>query len=213
MDVTNALIDQLAKELKPVKRLSPPWVRTLTWLGVVTALSLILILGFAHLGIFMQRIRDPKLMLEMSATLGTGILAVLAAFELSLPDRSLRWALLPAPSFVIWVGSSGYSCWRHAISDYGAEEAPRCLAWIIGFGIPLGISLFIALRRSHPLDPGPVAAMAGLGAASIAAVLLQFFHPFDVTYIDLGLHMAGVFAIVALARAAARSGLEEPGAR
>jgi hypothetical protein len=50
--------------------------------------------------------------------------------------------------------------------------------------------------------------MAGLGVASLAAFLLQFFHPFDVTVIDLGLHLAGIATVVILARAAARSGLE-----
>jgi hypothetical protein len=211
--VTDALIARLAEGLHPVKRLPPPWQRTLTWLAVVAALSLALIVGFSRLGIFMNRIRDPKLMLELAATLVTGVLAVLASFELSLPDRPLRWALLPLPSFALWLGSSGYSCWRHWITNgpegFAWGETPRCLAWIVAFGIPLGISLFILLRRSNPLDPGPVAALAGLGAASIAAFLLQFFHPFDVTFIDLGLHLAGVFAVVALARAVARPAFED----
>lgn len=202
------LITRLADGLRPVERLPPPWRRTLSWLGVVTLLAVVLVWGFSRFGIFMGRAHDPKLMMELVGTLLTGILAVLAAFELSLPDRSVRWALLPIPSFALWLGSSGYSCWRHWIV-YGPDriewgETPRCLAWIVAFGIPLGISLFILLRRSRPLDPGPVAAMAGLGAASIAAFLLQFFHPFDVTFIDLALHLVGVAAVVVVAHAAAR---------
>jgi hypothetical protein len=43
--------------------------------------------------------------------------------------------------------------------------------------------------------------------ASLAAFLLQFFHPFDVTFIDLGLHLAAVATVIVLARAAARPGL------
>ena len=207
------LILRLADGLRPVERLPPPWRRTLWWLGVVTLLSVVLISGFSRFGVFMGRARDPKLMMELAGTLLTGILAVLAAFELSLPDRSLRWAVLPVPSFVLWLGSSGYSCWRHWIV-YGPDrlewgETPRCLAWIVAFGIPLGVSLFILLRRSRPLDPGPVAAMAGLGAASIAAFLLQFFHPFDITFLDLALHLAGVAAVVVVARAAARRALAD----
>jgi hypothetical protein len=213
-DRTDILIAQLAGGLCPVRRLPPPWRRTAWWLGAITLLSVILVWGFSRFGVFMGRVRDPKLMLELIGTLLTGILAVLAAFELSLPDRSIRWALLPIPSFALWLGSSGYSCWRHWIV-YGPDrlqlgETPRCLIWIVAFGIPLGISLFVLLRRSRPLDPGPVAAMAGLGAASIAAFLLQFFHPFDVTFIDLALHLAGVAAVVVVARAAARRTLESP---
>ena len=85
----------------------------------------------------------------------------------------------------------------------GKGETADCFLWIVGFGVPLAVALFVVLRRSHPLSPGPVAAMAGLGVASLAAFLLQFFHPFDVTLIDLGLHIAAVATVVILARTAA----------
>ncbi len=39
----------------------------------------------------------------------------------------------------------------------------------------------------------------GLAAAGIAAFLLQFFHPFGVTVVDLGLHVAAVATIALLA--------------
>jgi hypothetical protein len=213
MELTETLIARLANGLRPVQRLPTPGRRAFAWLAAVSLFSVVLVLGFSRLGIFMDRIRDPKLMMEMAGTLATGILAVIAAFELSLPDRPAAWALLPAPSFALWLGGSGYGCWRHWLASgpqpFQWGETPRCFAWIVAFGIPLGISLFMALRRSRPLDPGPVAAMAGLGAASIAAFLLQFFHPFDVTFIDLGLHLAGVAVIVLMARAAARAALTE----
>ena len=38
-----------------------------------------------------------------------------------------------------------------------------------------------------------------LGVASLAAFVLQFFHHFDVTAIDLSLHMAAVMFVVAVA--------------
>ena len=211
MNATDTLIAHLADRLRPVARLPSPRRRACAWLAVVALLSAILVLGFSHLAIFMGRIRDPKLMTELVGTLATGILAVVAAFELSLPDRSIKWALLPIPSFALWLSSSGYSCWSRRLAGASQSlrlgETPDCFAWIVAFGIPLGISLFVLLRRARPLDPGPVAAMAGLGAASIAAFLLQFFHPFDVTFIDLGLHLAGVAAVVVLARSAARRAL------
>jgi hypothetical protein len=215
MDATEGMITGLAGDLKPVRRLWPPGLRAFLWLAVVGALSLVLILGLANLSIFERRASDPKLALELVGTLLTGILAVIAAFELSLPDRSIRWALLPLPSFLLWLGSSGYSCWRHWIA-FGPEgwevgESANCFAWILGFGVPLAVSLLVVLRRARPLAPVRVAAMAGLGVASIAAFLLQFFHPFDVTIMDLGLHLAGVAVVTAFAGAAARSVLDTPG--
>lgn len=206
MDVTEKLIQSLSERLEPVYPLAPPMKRAAVWLVGVTLLSILLVLGFSRLGLFMSRARDAKLEIELVATLLTGILAVVAAFELSLPDRTFRWLFLPLPSLALWLASSGYSCWEHRVS-FGPEpmelgETPRCFAWIIGFGLPLVISLFLVLRRARPLTPGPVAAMAGLGAASIAAFLLQFFHPFDVTFLDLALHLSAVIAVVAIARSA-----------
>jgi hypothetical protein len=211
MDETEGLIARLTEGLQPVKRLPPPGIRASLWLCFIALLGAIIVFGFSDLAMFVRRIGDPKLALELTGTLLTGILAVVAAFELSLPDRPLTWALLPAPSFVLWLGSSGYSCWRHwLVRDSGqlrVGEGAHCFLWIVAFGVPLAVSLFVVLRKAHPLAPGPVAAMAGLGVASLAAFLLQFFHPFDVTFIDLGLHLAAVVTVIVLVRAVARPGL------
>ena len=211
MDETEGLIARLTEGLQPVKRLPSPGIRASLWLGLVALLGAIIVFGFSDLAMFVRRISDPKLALELTGTLLTGILAVVAAFELSLPDRPLTWALLPAPSFVLWLGSSGYSCWRHWLvrgpGGLIGGEGADCFLWIVAFGVPLAVSLFVVLRKAHPLSPGPVAAMAGLGVASLAAFLLQFFHPFDVTFIDLGLHLAAVATVIVLVRAAARPGL------
>jgi hypothetical protein len=208
MEGTDLLISALAERLRPVRRLPSPLVRAALWLSVVAALSLVLVLSFADLATFARRAAEPKFLAELAGTLATGILAVVAAFALSLPDRPLSWALLPAPTFLLWVASSSYSCWvSQGPHGYQPGEGPDCFAWIVGLGIPLGLALFVPLRRAQPLNPAPVAAMAGLGVASIAAFLLQFFHPFDVTFIDLGLHLAAVAAVVVLARAAAQRGL------
>jgi hypothetical protein len=208
---TESLILHLTDGLQPVKRLSPPSVRAAIWLGIVAVLGTLFVMHFANLAMFVHRIQDPRLALELTGTLLTGILAVIAAFELSLPDRPITWSLLPAPSLVLWLGSSGFSCWRQWIlrgpDGLGRGETVDCFLWIVGFGVPLAIALFVVLRRSHPLSPGPVAAMAGLGVASLAAFLLQFFHPFDATFLDLGLHIVAVATVVILARTAARRGL------
>jgi len=213
MSKTDGLIDELCGTLQPVKRLRSPYLRAAFWLGVTAILAAILVARFADMPTFVRREgADTKLEVETVATLVTGILAVLAAFMVSLPDRPRAWLLLPVPSFALWLGSSSYGCWRHWIAGgrSGLEmgEGLHCFTWIVALGIPLGISLFLLLRRARPLAPAPVAAMAGLGAASIAAFLLQFFHPFDVTFVDLGMHFAAVLTVVILARAACRPTLE-----
>lgn len=206
LDRTSALIASLSGELAPVKRLAPPGRRALLWFAGAALASLALVfglsshIGFQNFATTAQRFSEPKLALEVAGTLLTGILAVIAAFQLSLPDRSSRWMLLPLPTLLLWIASSGYSCWRHwvAFGPDGWElgESASCFTWIVSLSVPLAIPLVLMLRRARPLAPLPVAVMAGLGVAALAAVLLQFFHPFDVTFMDLGLHLAAV-AIVA----------------
>ncbi|MBL8706997.1 MAG: DUF1109 family protein, partial [Rhodospirillales bacterium] len=92
--------------------------------------------------------------------------------------------------------------------DMGLElgEGAICFGFILGAGLPLGAGLTWMLRRARPLSPGPVAAMGGLGAAALAAVLLQFFHPFDITVMDLGMHALAVAIVIAAASLSSRLG-------
>jgi hypothetical protein len=205
---TEQLIERLAAEAEPVSRLRPPALRAALWLLAVAAVAGIAIAGFSDLDMFARRAQDPKLVIEIIATLVTGIAAVLAAFGLSLPDRAPAWALLPLPPLAVWIATSGYSCYRHWIT-FGPDgwelgESTHCFRFILSVSIPLGLTLLLLLRQARPLAPVRVAATGGLGVAAIAAVLLQFFHPFDVTFLDLSVHAAAIAIVVAVASFSAR---------
>jgi hypothetical protein len=206
---TDGLIERLAAAAEPVRRLRPPVLRAGLWLAAVTAALAAAIALFADVTIFARRAADAKLALELAGTALTGILAVIAAFELSLPDRSARWALLPLPALGLWIASSGYSCWRHWISigpeGWEIGESWHCFRFILGVSLPLAVSLMVLLRRARPLAPIRVAAVGALGVAAIAAFILQFFHPFDVTFMDLGIHAAAVAIVVAAATGVERA--------
>jgi hypothetical protein len=150
--------------------------------------------------LFADRIEEPALAVEWAATLITAGAAVLAAFHLSLPDRSAAWTLLPLPSLAVWIGSSGYSCYRHWITvgptGWELGQSADCLMFILAVSPPLALVLLMVLRRALPLQPVRVAAMGALGVAALAAGALQFFHPFDVTFIDLGVHLGAIALIV-----------------
>jgi hypothetical protein len=197
---TDALIDQLAGKLEPVQRLRPPAVRALLWLALVSVLGLALILRFADLAVFLQRMAVRRIAVETIATALTAVAATLAAFELSVPDRSARWAWLPLPPFLLWLAASGLGCLQNGLSLGGPGgllgHSGRCFGFIVAFSVPLSTGLCWLLRRARPIDPLPVAALGTLAAAASAAFLLQFFHPFDVTVIDLGLHLAAVGLVV-----------------
>ena len=202
-EATEHVIERLVADAQPVRRLRPPTRRAALWLLAVAAIAAGAILVFSDLGVMADRLRDPKLQVEMVATLLTGIAAVVASFHLSLPDRSPAWALLPLPFLAVWIASSGYACWRHWISfgpgGFELGESAHCLRFMLAISIPLGVSLLLLLRRAAPLTPVRVAAIGGLGIGGIAAFILQFFHPFDVTFMDLAVHLGSVAIVVAVA--------------
>jgi len=207
-EATERLIERLAAEAEPVHRLRPPSLRAALWLLAVAAVAATGIAAFADLGVFARRAQDPKLVADMIATLVTGIAAVLAAFELSLPDRAPAWALLPLPPLGAWIATSGYNCYRHWIifgpDGWELGESTHCFRFILSVSVPLGLTLWLLLRQARPLAPVRVAAVAGLGVAAIAATLLQFFHPFDVTLMDLSVHTVAIAIVIAVSSLCAR---------
>jgi hypothetical protein len=205
MSSPEALIQELAGDLRPVRRLPPPPLRALGWLAVVGALAVVLAC-FADLGAMVRRLTAaPDMWLAVAGSTLTAVLAAIAAFQTSLPDRKPAWALLPAPGLMLWIGASGLGCLRSWLlpGTHSADlaEARSCLVFILGVSVPLSILLVVMLRRGYPLRPNLTAAIGGLAAAAAAATLLNFFHPFDAAATDLVVH-AGAVALVVLANRA-----------
>jgi hypothetical protein len=205
---TDRLISQMAAQLKPVRRLRPPWVRALLTLAAISALCLVVLLRYAHAALILHRMAQPRIAVECVATLATGVAAVFSAFFLSVPGRSRRWVWLPLPPLLLWLGASGLGCLENGLSLHGpggfVGESARCFTFIAAASVPLTVLLFAVLRRARPIAPLPVALTGALGSAAIAAFVLEFFHPFDVTVIDLTLHVAAVGVIVLLGTALRR---------
>jgi hypothetical protein len=194
------IIHALAADLAPVRRLRPPGWRALIWLASVAAVAVVMAMISNLPAVVARLMAAPDMWLAAIGSTLTMVLATLAAFELSVPDRNPRWALLPLPAALLWLGASGAGCLRawlvpgtHA-ADLG--EAKDCLVFILLFSVPLSVLLLVMLRRAYPLRPGLAAALAGLAAAAAAATLLNFFHPYDATATDLSVHAFAVAFVV-----------------
>jgi hypothetical protein len=202
---TEQLIGRLMADLEPVRRLRPPWVRALLALALVSALSLALLLPLARGSVITARLAQPRIALECAGMLLTGVTALFSAFFLSVPGRSPRWGLLPLPSLLLWLAVSGLGCLQNGLSLHGPDgfigESGHCFVFIAGASLPLTVLLFALLRRARPIAPLPVALAGALASAAFAAFLLEFFHPFDVTVIDLALHLAAMLLIVSIGAA------------
>ena len=200
---TEALIATLGSELKPLRPLRPPLWRALSWLLLIGTPVAIAIWRYADMAGFATRTAESRVMLECVGALLTGLVAVLAAFNLSLPDRSARWRYAPLPPLMLWLAASGLGCLHNGLGLGPAGdrlgESSGCFKFIVMVSVPLTLLLFVALRRARPLAPLPVALCGALGVAALAAFVLQFFHPFDITDIDLVMHALAVVLVIGAA--------------
>jgi hypothetical protein len=200
-DVIEKLIGDLGSDLRPVRRLPPPWVRALVWLGAVLVVAAILVATRALLPALGIVGNDPYMVPSAWAAGVTAVLAAIAAFELSLPDRSDRWAWLPVPAFAVWVILSGLGCLA-TIAIPGTEtngfQFAVCLSLILAISAPLTAVMVVMVRRARPLRPLRVAILGGLAASAAAASLLVIVHPHDSAVLDLAAHATSVAVIVGL---------------
>lgn len=206
------LIGALAANLQPVRPLWSPPLRALVWLALVVVLAAALA-TFANLAAMWHRLMaTPDMWLAVVGSAATAAAAAFAAFELSLPDRSRAWALLPLPAFALWLGASGLGCLRAYILPgthvAAMGETRDCLIFIVGLSVPLSAALIFMLRRAYTLAPGLTATMAGLASAAAAATLLNFFHPYDAAATDLAVHLVAVGIVVLALRAVGARALQ-----
>ena len=199
---TSDLIATLARNLKPVRRLRPPVVRAAGWLILAALVLALLTISQGIRPDLDQRLHDPAFAVSIAASLLTAVLAAIAAFQLSLPDRSRRWLLLPLPALVVWLSTVGYQCLAQWISigpqGLTLGEAARCFATLVLSGLPLSLALLVMLRYAAPLRPSAVALTASLAVAGITATALSLFHVLDATALILMWNLGTALLFVGL---------------
>jgi hypothetical protein len=204
MSSTPDLIEVLVRHAPPVRRLRPPVQRAAIW--VVLAASLLSL--FATHGVrpdLAERLQQADFALGIAGALLTGVLAAVAAFQLSLPDRSALWLWLPAPAVVLWASTIGYGClanWVVLPTDaVTVASLLRCLATLVLTSLPLSLVLLVMLRHAGPIRPTQVAICGSLAVSGIAATALSALHEIDATVMVL-LWNAGTAALIVLIGAA-----------
>jgi hypothetical protein len=202
--MSDTLIAHLSGDLRPVRRLAPPWRRAAVWLCAALWLAGILALFTDFAAVSHRLMAVPDMGLAALGALLTGVLAAAAAFQTSVPGRSTWWAALPVPALVLWLAASGAGCLRTEAIGWtepeGAMHPIACLYFIVLVSAPLAGLLVWQIMRACPLRPALTASLAGLASAGIAATLLTLIHPFDATASDLSAHFVAVAAVVWAAR-------------
>jgi hypothetical protein len=200
------LIARLARDLRPVVRLRAPWQRAALWLAAAAWIGLLLSFFADFPALRLRLMATPDMWISQAGAMMTAVLAGWAALQTGIPGRSWRWALLPLPAVIAWLGASAAGCLRLApIVGTRAEPAMHpmvCLEFLLIVSAPLGGLMTWLLMRAYPLRPGLTALLAGLASAGAAASLIALIHPFDATAEDLAMHLVAVLVIVGVARVA-----------
>jgi hypothetical protein len=198
---TPELIDMLCADAKPVRRLRPPLVRAALWLLFA---GLVLVVLAALLGTrpdLAERVRQPTFVGALAGALLTGVLAAVAAFYLSLPDRSRLWLLLPVPALLLWISTIGYGCLTDWISiepdGVRLGTTLECFATLVLASLPVSLTMLVMLRHAARLYPTAVAMMGGLASSGIAATALSLFHELDASVMVLLWNLGAAALIVA----------------
>jgi hypothetical protein len=199
---TSDLVSSLATDLRPVRRLRPPLVRAVCWLMLAAVILALLAVVQGLRPDLAQRLGDPVFTAGLAASLLTGILAAVAAFLVSLPDRSRLWLLLPVPALVMWLSNTGYQCLSQWISigpeGIGLGETARCFATLVLTSAPLSLVMLVMLRHAAPLRPRLVTVMGSLSVAALTATALFLFHSLDATVMILMWNLGTAVIFVAL---------------
>jgi len=197
---TPQLIDDLVRAADPVRRLRPPLVRAGLWLAIAACVLGLVTIVHGLRSDIAARFQEPVFVIGMAGALGTGILAAIASFRLSLPEASRRWLLLPVPALGLWLSAIGYGCLTDWISigpnGVRIGEAVRCFAILILISVPLWVAMLAMLRYAAFLRPTTVSAMVGLAVAAMSMFALSLLHDLEATVMILvfNIGIAGIIA-------------------
>jgi hypothetical protein len=200
---TETLIGELAAGLRPVRRLPRPLHQAALWLGLAVLAVAVAVAAHGLRDDVGRRMLIPHEVIQWVASLLTGAGAAVAAAMLARPDRSWRWALLPVPALVVWVGSLGWGCLLD-IARLGPIEGQigtswGCVRFILLMGTPLAVAQFWLLRHAGPVRPGPVLVLGGLASAALCSAGLSLFHHLDASVMVLLWHGGAMLMLTLLA--------------
>jgi hypothetical protein len=202
---TPDLIESLVGDAKPVRRLRPPVLRALTWLVFATAIVALLAVSHGLRQDLSARLQQPLFVTSICASVLTAVLAVVAAFIVSLPDRSRWWLLLPAPALALWVSTISYQCFTDWVTmqpdGIRLGEAADCFATLVLTSVPLWLGMLLMLRYVALLRSAAPALAASLAVAAIASTALSLFHPLDASAMILLWNLGTAALLVGLGSA------------
>lgn len=196
MTTTDELIQKLGADVHAVTPLRPPVLQAGTWLVVAFAIVGALVLSRGLRPDLSAEFAKPAVLLEWIASVLTGLLPAVATFHVSIPGRSVRWALLPAPAVALWLITLSIGCltdwFRLGTSGLEVGLSVGCFQTIVFTSVPLGLTLLLMVRHAGPVRPGLTVLLGGLSVAALSAAGLSLFHHLNSSLMVLLSHGTGV---------------------
>jgi hypothetical protein len=205
---TDRLIDTLAADLTPVRRLASPERRVALWLAVALPATAVVVAAYGLRDDVAVMLADPAFVVQMAAAVATALAAAWAAFSTGVPGAR-PWAVwAPVAPFAVWVASLGQQCvaeWL-AFGAEGMEFAPdvECTGAIAVAGAVPALVIVAMIRRGANFRPGLTMLWGGLAAAALAYAAHRLFHERDAALLVLVWQFGAVVLYSALAVAARR---------
>jgi len=193
------LIERLVADAGPVRRLPSPAWRCVFWLVLAVSMGAAISLAAGVGETWAAIVASWTSSLQIAAALLTALAAGLAAFQLSVPGRTPRWALLPLPPLLLWAAALGFGCFEDWLAmswrALAFEVSSECIGLMVLISLPLGATAVVLIRRAAPLDMAREGVLAALAAASISSIIVQFLYPLERDFLVLMWNFGSVLAL------------------
>ncbi len=169
------LIQQLVKDLKPVRTLAPLWQRVSLYLLATIGVALIemFVIAKIHPEVYLAFRNSPMFLIETLLILGTPVIAAVGALVLSVPgNENKQWLQYSAVAvFLLFIGMNLYNIFDPIFPNSIKGHNDYCMLDIISLGFIPAILLFLIVRKAAPLNWKWLSGLITLGAyAPLVAV-------------------------------------------
>ena len=195
-------IDDLVSDLAPVRRVTPPAQGSGLWFlgawAVVTGMTLAT--GSMRQGFVGQLITSPHFLLESLLGLSVGAAALYGALRLATPGPEPTAARV-GPGLALaglWFAVLAFGLVDPALEPSMVGKRAHCFVETFVYSIPPLVLAFVMLRRRAALQTGWTGALAGLAAAAVPALMMEFACMYDPVHI-LTMHLSPVPVIAIVA--------------
>ena len=200
---TDRLIESLARDIEPVRRLRRPWVRAALWSLAASLYAIVLTLPLTSSHEFAVNTAHRGFVAQQAAAIVMAFCALVAAFASVVPGYSRAVLALPAIGVSTWLAAlvSRVPQEWHAVRLAGLADPHEllCVPTIALTAVPPALALVFMLRQGVPLSPRFSMALSLLAAAGLTNVVTCLASPHQSAIAVLVWHGATLLALCVFA--------------